>query len=348
MLEQKRIDETTNSLSRRDFLVKAGALTAGMAVAGGILGSAVGGAEAAMLTSPLTYKKLDPEHCRKWGLEGYKGVATDWTGASVTGAGCCFGAAYGLLKELWTNGSDANWQTISPTWWGYGGGGINSWGTLCGAVNGAGFVLNLALGHNPAGGTADICYKSVTELMNWYSRMPFPSPSLIDGTLTDDKFVGKHLTSTLDVRKVTSVSGSPLCHVSVSTWIKAVQDKAIDAEPAAGVQRATVNGNAKSDRCARLTGDVAAKAAVILNQILANRINFVGYHTTATNFCLDCHNGGAMTANYTDNAGMANSNNVQGMMACDECHDHENAGQTAGLDHNSFHLGNDDCTVCHK
>lgn len=349
MLEEKRIDET--NVSRRDFFVKAGALTAGMAVAGGLLGSLAGEADAdvAMLTQPFTFKKLDPEHCRKWALEGYKGKTTNASGATISGlSGCCAGAAYGLLKELWTNGSDPKWLTIDPLWFNFGGGGIGSWGTLCGALNGSLYIMQLAQTVSANMGIA------ANELISWYCRMPFPSPTLINGTGvhgSEKLFYGYDLNnpgttaspSSLAVRKVTSVSGSPLCHVSVSTWINAVNKQNVDCDSVTGgVQRARVNvTNEKSDRCARLSGDVAAKAAVIMNNMLASRLTPLGKHTLETNFCLDCHNGGtSLSNNYTDNPNMANKNNEQGLMPCVECHDHEAA-------HDASMTDNTNCNTCH-
>ncbi len=318
MLEEKRIDETMD-LSRRDFLIKTGALTAGMAVAGGLIGSLAGDARAAV-TVPIDFEQLDVERVRKYALEGYKGYATDWNGTAITGAGgCCFGAAYGLLRELWTNGSNEQWRNINATLFNYGGGGINSWGTLCGALNGSLYIMSIAQGgYSAAAGN---------ELMTWYCRMPFPSATLIDGT------ENKVLTSPLEKRQVTSVSGSPLCHASVSTWIKAVNDKQF----ASG--GATVGGTEKGDRCARLTGDTAAKAAMILNSILANRFRGLGLHTTDTNFCIDCHNQGAISTNYTSK-GVANKADEQGMMPCVECH-----GEEQG--HEASHDAGADCATCH-
>lgn len=324
MLEEKRIDETMD-LSRRDFLVKAGALTAGLAVAGGLMGSLASEAGAAP-TVPITYEQLDVERVRQYALEGYKGKAKDWNGATISGGGCCFGAAYGLLKELWTNGSHADWQNINATLFGYGGGGINSWGTLCGALNGALYVCNLALGCNPGSAATDPMRKTTDELMSWYCRMPFPSATLIDGTTSAP------LSSPLAKRQIQSVASSPLCHVSVSVWIKAVNDKL-------GAASATVNGAEKADRCARVTGDTAAKAAMILNAFLADRFRGMGLHTTDTNFCMDCHNQGALTSNYTTK-GVANKNDEQGMMPCIECH-----GEEVG--HEASHDAGSDCGSCH-
>lgn len=208
---------------------------------------------------PWKYQKLDVEAVRKAGYDNYmKG-------------GCMYGAAAALLTELAkTPGSP--WKTVPLDMFKYGAGGVGSWGTLCGALNGATQVMSMALGVN-----SDL----IDNLMNWYQTFPFPSTKL-DGIA---KFKNQ----------VTTVAKSPLCHVSVSTWCDAANAK--------------VNSDEKKDRCAKLSGDTAAYVAQQLNDMLdkmpiskiaasADYASCMGCHTGKTSLldneqgkmnCVSCH-----------------------------------------------------------
>ncbi|HHT68949.1 MAG TPA: C_GCAxxG_C_C family protein [Firmicutes bacterium] len=110
----------------------------------------------------------------------------------------------------------------------------------------------------------------INELMGWYSETALP------------------LNTT-----ESSVANSPLCHASISNWCKATGNKASERGP----------------RCKALTGDVAARAALYMNQIQAG--TFVPAHpmSAETKACYDCHGpGGRM-------------DDSLGTMSCGSCHD---------------------------
>lgn len=316
MLEDNIIHETRESLSRRNFLVKAGALTAGMAVAGGILGSFAGKADAAV-SMPIPYGMLDVEAARRYGYEGYK-----------TYGGCMAGGAFGLLKAIQDQtGAHEDWSKFDIGLFAYGAGGINGWGTLCGALNGTLFIMALAVGK------ANMA-KYGNELINWYTKFPFPSATLKSGTpsfpiptaLNGDALNNRRV----NCAKITTVSDSPLCHASVSKWIKECGNPAV-----------TPSDTAKADRCGRLTGDVAAKAATILNQALAATFVSTSKATIETNYCMTCH----APTNVPSNEGYLFPNNKddeQGKMPCTECHTDETAHRSMMSDENA-----DDCAACH-
>ncbi|WP_040378578.1 C-GCAxxG-C-C family protein [Dethiobacter alkaliphilus] len=176
------------SVSRRKFLMGAGALATGV-MAMGVVGCADtvtgNGNVASAQALPWTYKKLDVEKVRKRGYEGY------------FEGGCCYAAATALLETLREdNGSP--WDTIPQDMFRYGAGGAYSWGTLCGALNGSLAVINLARENHPELGN---------ELVGWYTEFPFP---------TD-----KHESYCNIPDQITTVAKSPLCHISVSTWANA-------------------------------------------------------------------------------------------------------------------------------
>lgn len=109
----------------------------------------------------------------------------------------------------------------------------------------------------------------VNELMAWYSATPLPLNA-----------------------EVSSVAGNPLCHASISNWCKASGKKSSERGP----------------RCKALTGDVAAQAALYMNQVLAGTFAPAHPMSEETKACYDCHVGG-----YADD--------TLGKMDCKGCHE---------------------------
>lgn len=173
------------------------------------------GTPAAVPAWPWPYVKLDPQVVAEAAYQGY------YEG------GCMFGAYAAILRTLQTEAGFPFTQ-IPVEMSKYGAGGVSGWGTLCGTLNGAGSAINLV---------AKDYGKIIGELMAWYSTTSFPTyqPS------APKVEIG-----------VASVSGSPLCHVSVSKWCEASGFKEESAE--------------RKERCARLTAEVAAHAVELLNQ----------------------------------------------------------------------------------
>lgn len=268
MADEKKTGVTVGTLSRREFLVGAGGFTAG-ALVGSVLGSSAldlfPKAQAASASEvpgwPWPYKKLDPDAARKLGYQAY------YEG------GCMYGAAKALLVQL-QDVVGFPYTMIPVDMFRYGEGGMAGWGTICGALNGASAIINLVNG-KPA------YSQLVNELLGWYSQEPFPSKKHEEYA----KFKGQ----------VQNVSGSPLCHVSVTEWCKHSGHQVSDPE--------------RLDRCAKLTGDVAARAVEMMN--LQAEGKFVAAYKPSAVFggCMSCHVGKDSTLN-----------NVQGKMDCVQCH----------------------------
>ena len=277
MLEEKIItdkeglEKQAKSLTRRNFLLGAGALATGM-LATGIVGCGTtastdagaaktsGTAKGKTTAVPWTYKKLDVEMIRKRGYENYKK------------GGCIYAAGNALLETLQET-VGGPWNNLPKEMFMYGAGGAYSWGTLCGALNGALLILNLA-----AKDHADLG----NELMGWYTEFPFPS----------DKHEGY-----CEIKnQITTVANSPLCHVSVSTWANAAN--------------ARINEKAKKERCAKLSGDTAARAAELLNAALEQKFAPAFKVSNDYSHCMACHQGEKSLLD-----------NEQGKMNCIDCHD---------------------------
>jgi hypothetical protein len=166
----------------------------------------------------------------------------------------------------------------------YGSGGIAGWGTVCGSLNGACAITTLVAGKGYG--------KLVNELMAWYTMTPFPSDIANQYAQNHEYLVEKYKT---DAVLSTTVSESALCHVSVNTWCRTTGHASGSKE--------------RAERCARLTGDVAAKTAELLNAFALGtfvasdfeQAECTGCHIMGENYeagqfiigkgtnCTDCH-----------------------------------------------------------
>jgi hypothetical protein len=163
--------------------------------------------------------------------------------------------------------------------YGYGGG--VGWGATCGAVNGGAAFISLVMEQSSIAPLA-------SELFGWYTQVMLPTDTSnqygIDGAFGVNK---------LQEALPQHMSGSPLCHASVSGWC-AVSDK-------------DVASTERKERCARLTGDTAAYTAQILNDQLDGTFAPLYVVPQTVTDCMACHGGGAM-------------NNVSAKMECEQCH----------------------------
>jgi hypothetical protein len=259
-------------VSRKEFLVIAGKCAAGASV--GIAGLSLmsdknGRAEAAPVPWPWPYTKLDPEIIRKKAHQAYYD------------AGCGYGAFKGIVGTLQEVVGEP-FTSIPTEMMMYGGGGGAGWGTLCGALNGAALAINLVCDRATA-------TKLINELFGLYTITPFPSD-------TSNQLAQKHefLVNKYDQPLKQTICGSPLCHTSVSTWCNEAGFKA--------------NAPERSERCARLTGDVAAKAVELLNKQFDGQFQATYTQPQSVTNCLSCH-------------GTTMMNNVSAKMNCTQCHE---------------------------
>lgn len=242
MIEQK-------ILSRRSFLAGAGIVTGAAVVAAGTVLIKPKSAEAVFTAFPWPYASspgLSVATVKRRGYEDYYDFG-----------GCMSGTGKGMVRTLIEAlGAGTAWDSVPQDLFTYGGGGVSSWGTICGALHGAAWVISACV----ANGTD--ATNLINDLFQWYCGNPFPS--------TDHDV---YLRPTGIASQPTSVCNSPLCHASVSTWCTATGKK--------------VSSYDKKDRCAKVAGDVAGKAAELLNTYF--------YGTYATTFvqpdttCSGCH-----------------------------------------------------------
>jgi hypothetical protein len=218
--------------------------------------------------------QLDPAPIREAAYQGYYA------------GGCCHGAYSALVAHLAATAGAP--FTLLPLDFGkFGGGGIASYGSICGAVLGGVLVINMITSNATARANM------MTDLMRWYEGNAFPAyaPAAVNAGetgLTLD-FAASNLVT------LQAVPGSHLCHASVSSW-----------GAARGV---SATGADKKARCARLTADVAGKVAEMLNAYLASGAYTAAAIDDASATCLGCHPGTA-----TARAPVASG------MGCGSCH----------------------------
>jgi len=269
MNEVNEVQET-RKYSRKGFVKTTGMVTAGAVLGGPVLAMlgcsplevSEGNVAAEIPALPWAYEKLDVELVRKRGYDAY------------FEGGCCYGAAKALIDTL-RETSGGPWETLPTDMFRYGSGGIYSWGTICGALN-----SSLAINALASKNHADLG----NELMGWYTLFPFPSD--------------KHEAYCKIPNQITTVANSPLCHVSVSTWVNANDPKA------------RVNEPEKAERCAKVTGDTAAHMAQLLNDNLESSFAVTYAAPEAMAHCMSCHQGKDSMLD-----------NQQGKMNCLSCHD---------------------------
>jgi len=268
--------------SRREFMKK-GVCTAvaGAVATCGLAAMQTRKAEAAVGPTqpmhPYGYVPLDPDEMRQRGYDGYRGLLSATDGSSPHGE-CAFGsfnAIIGKLAELDPSSGHALIPTQMMEW---GAGGAAGFATLCGAVNGACSAIGLICSNEDA-------KLFISDLLTWYSESMLPTPLASSNLIP---LPGK------EYELPQSVASSNLCHVSVTNWCLASGFASGSGE--------------RSERCARLTGDIAAKVAEMLNSGVGGTLGNPRDNSTV---CGQCHYKGT---NY--DAGQF----TRGKMNCHSCH----------------------------
>lgn len=260
-------------LSRKEFLTIATKCAAGATagVAGlSLITAKKGEAQTEIPAWPWPYAKLDPEYVRKLGHQAY------WE----AGRGCSYGAFKAITRALQET-VGYPFTLIPPEIMIFGHGGVVGWGGTCGGLLGACAAISLVCDK----ATAD---KLIHELQGWYTQALFPSETSNRYAQNHEFFVNQY-----DQPLPQSRAGSPLCHASVTMWCDTSGFKASSLE--------------RKERCARLTGDVAARAVELLNEWADG--HFQGTYTPPQSMasCVTCH-------------GSQGLDNVKAQMNCTQCH----------------------------
>ena len=246
-------------ISRKEFLAgttktvlaaSAGALAMSVMPASGDQLGRAGAIDRVAAPWPWPYRALDQEDVRKRAHKAYYD------------GGCCYGAFNGLVSAL-ADAVGEPFTSIPSQMTYFGGGGGAGWGTLCGALNGAAIAISLVVDRANAN-------TIISELFGWYTQTELPSD-------TSNNYATQHLflVNRNDKALKQNASGSPLCHVSVSEWSTASGYSAGSPE--------------RAERCARLTGDVAARAVEMLNAYFSGGFKAAYAPPKSVTGCMSCH-----------------------------------------------------------
>jgi hypothetical protein len=260
-------------ISRKKFFKDIFKYSTGAAVgaaAGGILLPKNVPAQKETPPLPWPYAKLDPDQGRILGHDYY------------SQGGCGYAGFAGILKQLQDKQGEP-FTRIPAEMFGYAGGGVKGWGTICGALNGAAAALSLVCDSKSSGLVID-------ELIGWYteSLLPTDTSNLF---AVSDKYATKNNIAELPQNK----SGSPLCHISLSGWC--------------AFSGFSVGSPEQLERCSRLSGDVVAKATALLNAQKAGTFKAEYLGSKSISDCLGCHDREQEVGN------------VDTKMSCVVCHD---------------------------
>lgn len=199
----------------------------------GVAGERHAGKEQAGLQPPWPYVELDTEQVRKLGHWGYYEK------------GCAYGAFYALLAPL-QEAVGKPYTGIPAHMMTFGRGGVVDEGDLCGSLLGSLAAINLITGDD---------YEALAEaLLTYYCETPLPTDQS-NAYARDREFLVDEYHTTKEIEP--TVAGSVACRISRRTWMRTARERR--------------RSPARQERCARLTGDVAAHAAKLLNQWAAEK-----------------------------------------------------------------------------
>ena len=242
-------------LQRRKFIkgaaVLSGAAICGVATANNAKAADVLPENFVPPPMPWGYQELDPEYVRKLGHLGYYleecGGGSFW--GIMTALKEKMGYPYNLIPlptkaqfiEHLTAKSRGEKGTHYQGIMQHGVGGVADYGSLCGAPNGAAAAITFAF---PFAEVKPI----VQRLMRYYETESFPNEKSNEYAVNKEFYPPKYKSGKALPR---SPGHSTLCHVSVAKWCE-------NSGYASGSKE-------RSERCARVTGDVAAMAAILMN-----------------------------------------------------------------------------------
>jgi len=255
-------------ITRHQFIRNSAKIAAGIAAGVGVMGAMSSKSSGQTTSWPWPYAEIDAEEGRIRGHLGYYA------------RGCSYGA-YHAIVSLLSEKVGAPYTTMPTEFLEWGRGGAWSWGTLCGALTGALTAINLCQ-------TKAAAEKIGNELIGWYCGALFPSDVsnqyAVAKTFRDNRY---------DKTLPQSSCGSPLCHASVSTWCTFSKFKR--------------GGSERSERCGRLTGDVAAYSIKLMNDELKQQFKALYTTPAVVTYCMTCH-------------GPALRDDTLGKMTCRVCH----------------------------
>ncbi|MGI6457061.1 MAG: C-GCAxxG-C-C family protein [bacterium] len=260
-------------MNRRKFVI--GAATGLTATASGALILAKGFA-------PPVPEKHQPEHLQPgmlnpaedpWVYHELDPQTTADRAYQLYPEGNCMYALFGSVMIQFAELYGEPYSSFPIAMMKYGASGIGEYGTICGALNGAAALFGLFVREKSH------LNALVEDLFTWYEQSTLPVYTPKDPKYTIEQ----------------SVSDSVFCHASTANWIR-VSGHRIDSKE-------------RSDRCSRLTADVARKIVGMLNNYFMSSYETTTAMNQETSTCIQCHSHEGKLGN------------IRGKMVCTSCHD---------------------------
>jgi len=208
------------------------------------------------------------------------------------GYGCGYGVLYSIVG-LMGEKHGAPYKDFPFTVMEFGKSGISEWGGTCGALLGAAAALALFYPRKERDAMID-------ELFRWYETTAFPL------------YKPKPGSTKVEGPLPASVSDSIICHISVARWCAASKFDARSTE--------------RSERCARITADVALKTLEILHAKMDGKFATAMKKSEVYEGCTakGCHG---------ENKKEWEHSGLKGQMDCAPCHSGSKATMDKRKDH---------------
>lgn len=254
-------------ISRRKFLVGAGAVVGVAAVSGVGLANRPSPAQAAALKDvPWDYPTVaadqpDPTKLARRAFEVYYA------------SGCAEATWWPVIDALSAD-NPTTWGTLPKNIMKYGGGGVGGWGSLCGTLNGSSAIIAMTGAPNGL----------IDAVMQYYADTPLPTNGVdrdvragwVPVATESGKTVNRPLPNV-----PTSTAHSQLCHASLTQWNM--------------TSGSAIGGVGQKDRCAKACYDLVFKTVTLLNAYHANHANIpVTALDPSVTTCQTCHSPNAM------------------------------------------------------
>lgn len=283
------MEETKNELTRRGFLRNGSAAVGAIGLAAGLgAGSLIDikKADAAATSLELPVLPLDVERVRMYAYCEYH-----------ANNGCGQGSGRALVLGFIDAAKKAGmkrtgWSLLPPKFTQWGATGGLGWGGTCGSLCGTTSILCMATVKG-----VQLHTKILDPLWAWYQEQPFPLGGW--DKVKIDRALYPNVPAPIADAEVAAhpLPKSPLCHVSISKWMKHAGVD-LDTKDKAGRYL-------KKDRCSKVTGDTAAKAAELINAYLASASIPAFEATKEYAECYTCH---------------TSARNIEGKQNCTPCH----------------------------
>lgn len=260
----------------------------------------------------IAWTPLDAKLLARQAYELYKGK---YTGQSA----CCEASFWPVIGELAAREEAAGFTALTGNFlkmpkgvFNYGGGGINSWRSICGCTNAGSNVLKLVTNNGAA----------IDEFLAWYEKTLLPTnATYVDyasttwtpgGSATGGWGSAANQLAIPYNNAPKSKAQSVLCHASLTNW-----------RVVGGSWEATHTG-AQSERCGKLCYDAVYKLATMINTWMAGG-SFAGTLDASVASCGESTGSGC----HGTTSGVYGNPYAQAKMKCTPCHE-----QTIGDGHN--------------